>query len=104
MPRKTSDVTDTDFPFLEDTVPFILVFNSGGMDAEDPILAGIEDKDYERGYAAAWTASKKYDLVMLATDLKDADVPCTLLATWPGAAATHVFEVDDLNEARDELG
>lgn len=104
MPRKTSDVTDTQFPFDEDTTPFILVFNSGHMDAEDPTLAGVEDKDYERGYAAAWTADKKYDLVILATDLKDAGVSCTLLATWPGAESTHVFEVDDLNEARDALG
>ena len=102
MPRKTSDVTDTEFPFAEDTVPFILVVNDGGR-IEEANAEGLSDKDHERGYAAAWTADKKYDLVLLAQDLQDGGVPCTLLATWPGAKATHVFEVDDLAEARDAL-
>lgn len=102
MPRKTSDVTDTEFPFAEDTTPFILVFNC--TEWTEDLEAGIAEKDVDRGYASAWTASKKYDLVLLASDLRDAGVPCTLLATWPGAKATHVFDVDDLDEARDALG
>lgn len=102
MPRKTSDVTDTQFPFDEDTTPFILVFNV--IDRENPALIAIDEKDWDRGYAAAWTLDKKGDLVALATDLQQAGVGCTLLATWPGATATHVFEVDDLAEARDSLG
>jgi len=101
MPRKTSEVNDCQFPFAEDTTPFILVFNAP---PETPALIAAEDKDLLRGYAAAWTAEKKYDLVLLATDLQEAGVDCSLLATWPGASATHVFEIDDLNEARDALG
>jgi hypothetical protein len=104
MPRKTSDVTDTEFPFVEDTVPFILVFNLETSQAASPAVAALGDKELNRGYAAAWTGEKKYDLVLLATDLQEAGITCTLLATWPGATATHVFEVDDLNEARDALG
>ena len=102
MPRKTSDVTDTQFPFDEDTTPFILVFNIDNSASGD-VIARIEDKDFHRGYAAAWTLDKKRDLVELAGDLEQIGVNCTLLATWPGAESTHVFEVDDLNEARGAL-
>lgn len=102
MPRKTSDVTDTQFPFDEDTTPFILVLNV--VERDNPAAIAINEKDWDRGYAAAWTLDKKGDLVALATDLQEAGIACTLLAAWPGAQATHVFEVDDLDEARDALG
>lgn len=104
MPRKTSDVTDTQFPFDEDTVPFILVFNFA-ENQHDPERTGlVSEKDYLRGYAAAWTFDKKGELVKVASELKDHGLDCTLLAAWPGAQATHVFEVDDLGEATDALG
>lgn len=80
--RQTSDVTDTDFPFAEDTVPFILVIREG-------------DEDY-RGFEHASTFDKKAQLVASAIDFGD---KATLLAAWPGATRTDVFLVDDLEEA-----
>lgn len=104
MPRKTSDVTDTQFPFDEDTVPFILVFNSTDEQRDELDVQGVEAKDAERGYATAWTALSKHNLVNLATELNEAGVGCSLLAVWPGAKQSHVFLVDDLDEARVALG
>lgn len=102
--RKTSEVTDTEFPFTEDTTPFVLVLNTTDQQCSLGAVEGVKDKDYERGYAAAWTLDKKRELVEAAIRLSSEDVNCTLLATWPGGAATHVFEIDDLGEARGALG
>jgi hypothetical protein len=102
MPRKTSEINDCQFPFAEDTTPFIFVLNTP---PETPFaLIAIKDKYLRRGYVSAWTAAGKYDLVILATDLRDAGADCSLLAVWTGANASHVFEIDDLDEARDALG
>ena len=64
MPRLTSQVNDTEFPFAEDTTPFILVLNTTDAQGGDSALEGIADKDYERGYSTAWTADKKYEMVL----------------------------------------
>lgn len=106
MPRKTSEVTDTAFPFAEDTTPFILVLNATDAQTSLGLVEGVADKDWERGYATAWSYNKKLEMVEAAIRLRGAEDPveCWLLAVWPGERASHVFLVDDLGEARDALG
>lgn len=88
--RQTSDVTDTDFPFAEDSTAFILVFE------------GESSKDTKdgRGFEHASTFDKKKALVETALEWSDSEVSqVTLLAVWPGATRSDVFLVDDLEEA-----
>ena len=90
--RTTSSVTNTEFPFAEDKVPFILVVTGDN-------IVGSFTKD-ARGFEHASTHDKKQALVERAIELSQYEGGgCTLLAAWPGAHRTDVFEVDDLNEA-----
>lgn len=85
--RQTSEVTDTDFPFAEDTTAFILVFEEAKTGKGG------------RGFEHASTADKKRDLVVEAIRYGEEGGGCHLLAVWPGATRSDVFLVDDLDEA-----
>lgn len=85
--RTTSSVKDTDFPFADDLVPFIAVIRD---DAEE-----VEGKE-GRGFEHASTHTKKRELVEFA---RQHEGEVTLLAIWPGATRSDVFEVDDLDAA-----
>jgi hypothetical protein len=85
--RCTSEVTDAEFPFAEDTTAFILVF---------PWDAGAEETKDCRGFEHASTATKKLELVERAINYPG---NCSLLAVWPGATRSDVFLVDDLEVA-----
>lgn len=99
MPRTTSQVTDTEFPFAEDTTPFVLVLNVKDGERLGFAASFVAKKDLDRGYATAWTAERKRELAMLAADLLGRSVECSLLAVWPGVKQSHVFLVDDLDQA-----
>lgn len=91
--RQTSEVTDTDFPFAEDIVAFILVY------AGDDLRPETKDG---RGFEHASTESKKRDLLGEAITIRDEgghEGEVSLLAVWPGAQRSDVFLVDDLDEA-----
>lgn len=90
--RTTSSVTNTDFPFADDKVPFILV------------MVGIGFGKDGRGFEHASTESKKRELVLFAMQTRSEGDDCHLLAAWPGATRTDVFEVDDLDEALAAFG
>jgi hypothetical protein len=85
--RQTSDVRDTDFPFADDTVPFILSY------------VGIGYGKDGRGFDHASTFDKKRALVEEAIRLRDEGTEAHLLAVWPGGTRSDVFLVDDLDEA-----
>lgn len=85
--RQTSDVTDTEFPFADDTVPFILVFADGDQGKDG------------RGFEHASTVDKKRDLLVDAIEYGKQALEVHVLAAWPGATRTDVFEIDDLDEA-----
>lgn len=85
--RRTSEVTDTTFPFAEDTVAFILVL---------PWDSGAEETKDNRGFEHASTFDKKRELVEFAFEYQGS---YSLLAVWPGATRSDVFLVDDLDEA-----
>jgi hypothetical protein len=89
--RKTSDVTDTPFPFGSQAVPFILVVTG------DHYVDG-HTKD-ARGFEHASTHDKKLALVCKAQDLQETGAVCSLLAVWPGRNRSDVFLVDDLDLA-----
>lgn len=88
--RTTSSVINTEFPFADDQVPFILVIGSDGH--------SHRTKDH-RGFEHASTRDKKVQLLEFAKGLDAEGVPFHLLAAWPGATRTDVFDVDDLDEA-----
>lgn len=90
--RKTSGVTDVQFPFTDDRVPFVLVFEEASTAKEG------------RGFEHASTAEKKRDLVVETIRYQEEGGGCHLLAAWPGAKRTDVFEVDDLDEALAAFG
>ena len=90
--RATSEVTDTAFPFAEDTVPFILVFEEATTGKNG------------RGFEHASTAEKKRDLIEEATRYGEEGGACHLLAAWPGTNRTDVFLIDDLDEALAAFG
>lgn len=90
MPRRTSEVTDTQFPFAPDTTAFVLVVS--------------EHEGDHRGYEHASTRDKKLRLIRQAKQLGDDGYACTLLAIWPGEKHSDVFEVDDLDAALSAMG
>lgn len=91
--RLTSDVTDTDFPFAEDSVPFILVFEDSGF--------GKDGRSFEH----ASTYEKKVKLLEQAMAHDDDDgLLCHVLAVWPGKTRSDVFLVDDLDQALRAMG
>jgi hypothetical protein len=97
--RQTSEVTDTRFPFAEDSTPFILVLNiDDEKESTAPAVQPIDEKTYARGFSHAWTVEKKVELVELAKALSGEGIECSLLACWPGGH-TDTFLVDDLDEA-----
>jgi hypothetical protein len=96
MPRKTSEVTDTRFPFASNTTAFILVVSEPDADRELTVEG--------RGYSHASTHDKKYELIRRAQDLQGRGFACTLLAVWPGKKRSDVFEVDDLSNALAMMG
>lgn len=85
--RCTSEVTDTEFPFAEDTTALILVYTEGGGGKEG------------RGFDHASTFDKKGELVVEAIKLARVATEAHLLAVWPGATRSDVFLIDDLDEA-----
>lgn len=97
--RQTSEVNDTDFPFADDAVAFIFVYN--GYYATAP-----SEADGERGFSHASTRDKKLKLLENAKECQEqhglygqAEGCCSLLAVWPGGTRSDVFLVDDLDEA-----
>lgn len=99
--RKTSDVTDTEFPFAEDSTPFILLYNGA---------PALRDEDQGRGFSHASTYDKKYALLEQAIILESEGSygqevgKASLLAVWPGARRSDVFFIDDLAAAKEGLG
>lgn len=97
--RTTSQVKDTNFPFADDRVPFVLVHN--GVEFPD---------DAARGFGHASTWEKKLGLLEVAKEAaRDGEYGaqeggCSLLAMWPGATRTDVFLIDDLDEASAAFG
>ena len=96
--RCTSDVTDTAFPFAEDTTAFIFVYNGYYATA-------LSESDGERGFSHASTFDKKAKLLESAKECEEMGMydsgpgTCSLLAVWQGAARSDVFLIDDLDEA-----
>lgn len=86
--RTTSSVTNTDFPFTDDHVPFILVLGENPNETKDG-----------RGFEHASTLDKKRELLVAAKEFEDRGYHPVVLAPWPGAQRTDVFHVDDLDEA-----
>lgn len=89
--RTTSSVTDTDFPFEDDSVAFVYV----------PADASTT-KD-GRGFEHASTAAKKGALLDGAIEDHANGMPGNLLAIWPGKTRSDVFLVDDLDAAAEAL-
>jgi len=95
MPRKTSRIIGTTFPFDEDTAPFILVVTGDNV---------VDRHTDSRGFKHANTIDQKRELIGEAQALAGVDGgDCTLLAVWPGRTRSDVFEVDDLDQALDAL-
>lgn len=91
--RTTSSVTDTEFPFADDRVPFILVLPNAGPE--------------HRGFEHASHHDKKKALVEQAMQGEaqgGAEVYPSLLAIWPGGTRSDVFHVDNLSEALAAFG
>lgn len=86
--RQTSEVTDTEFPYAEDTTAFILVMPEDAEDTKD-----------SRGFDHASTFDKKLGLINRAMDLEEREHYVFLLAVWPGSTRSDVFLVDDLDAA-----
>jgi hypothetical protein len=99
--RCASQVTDVAFPFADDRVPFILVYN---LDDGQSALPELDGDHFERGFAHASTGPKKVALLHRARELEGEGVECSVLATWPGAKRTDVFHVDDIEEALAAFG
>lgn len=93
--RKTSDVTDTEFPFDDDRVPFILVVSEPGL---------ISTTKDGRGFEHASHPDKKRELLQVAQTMEADGAASCLLAVWPGASRSDVFHVDDLDQAMEALG
>lgn len=89
--RRTSEVTDTTFPFAEDTTAFILIVTG------DHFVDGHTQNS--RGFEHASTFDKKLTLVEQAINLAEQNARVSLLAVWPGAKRSDVFLVDDLDQA-----
>lgn len=85
--RQTSDVTDTEFPFAEDTVAFIYVPKDASTTKDG------------RGFEHASTLNKKRELLEGVMEDQTAGLDGSLLAVWPGATRSDVFLVDDLDAA-----
>jgi len=97
--RTTSSVGDTDFPFTDDAVAFVFVYNGFSATA-------LTESDSERGFSHASTRDKKLKLLENAKECEEqhglygqAEGCCSLLAVWPGATRSDVFLVDDLDAA-----
>lgn len=102
--RKTSEVTDVNFPFADDRLPFILVLNVAENQSTNPALGAVPESDVLRGFSHARTGPKKAALLRSAMELSDAEIDCSVLAPWPGSKHTDVFLVDNLDEALAALG
>jgi hypothetical protein len=96
--RTTSKVTNTEFPFADDRVAFVFVYN--GYFATAP-----SENDSARGFSHASTRDKKLGLLQNAKECEqfgmygEGSGKCSLLAVWPGGTRSDVFLVDDLDEA-----
>lgn len=91
--RTTSEVTDTEFPYDDDAVPFILVAPG----------ALAEETKEGRGFEHGSTMKKKTELLEQARKLEGERREFSLLAPWPGKTRTDVFLVDDLDAAEAAL-